>query len=710
MTARTLSRRRRLLPAVLPATLLAIAQAAAPAGAQQVLLDESVRTESLTLLRDLRDEKAYYYLPNRPRLAVDAEGRPAFSFLRWVENVRSAEGDGSTAEGGGLLHLLVELDVDSKALSEARRELRRLKPGATIEGAVGFRSGSFALVLEDPENGELASQIVGVGKAPLLGGRAAVNVRLTRKGATLLWRAFQEQSSPPLGFTFFDMEVAGFRGPLGVTIVADLEEVYNHRSFSAGVAGRPGGVYLGAEIEAAFDDLRSSGAIREVWHGEDADFERLINETYRKLLLRLFTPVPEPADLSERLAELGAGESGGSLLDRALGLLEKNDGEDRDGDGGRELRAKALEKEAQELLEKAAETEREAAKRRSSIARAEAARSSTTASKTDGEKKTAKVPTKEQIGTAKKRVEQLDKKAKDLRARAAARRDEAKELRTAKEAPERDGDERAEEEGASIAALAAFRLRERSRQAKMEIRLDRYRQDTVFDRFDGTVGDVGRCADCFLQVNLDDPLYTQRLIPVYLDGLHLDDFARTVNFVTVALRKRHAGGDLTHDEVRIDRANFQESANRFQLLYGWKGDDDRHRWLEYDYRVVWSFVGGSRIEEPWRTSSDGAVALAPPLVRHRVGLAADPGALADAQVRAVSVRVHYPLGGVERVEQVTLLPERGENTGELELLLPAGESVFDYEIEWRLRGGRTLSSGRRTSRSSTLFLDELPPS
>ena len=33
------------------------------------------------------------------------------------------------------------------------------------------------------------------------------------------------------------------------------------------------------------------------------------------------------------------------------------------------------------------------------------------------------------------------------------------------------------------------------------------------------------------------------------------------------------------------------------VVYGWDGDDDRDRWLEYDHRVRWSYAGGPVVEK-----------------------------------------------------------------------------------------------------------------
>ena len=44
-----------------------------------------------------------------------------------------------------------------------------------------------------------------------------------------------------------------------------------------------------------------------------------------------------------------------------------------------------------------------------------------------------------------------------------------------------------------------------------------------------------------------DPLFRQREIALFVDGLNAQDFGQYINFVTVQMRKKHATGDVTGD-------------------------------------------------------------------------------------------------------------------------------------------------------------------
>jgi len=195
---------------------------------------------------------------------------------------------------------------------------------------------------------------------------------------------------------------------------------------------------------------------------------------------------------------------------------------------------------------------------------------------------------------------------------------------------------------------------------------------------------------------------------VFVDGLNASDFGDYINFVTVQIRKNHQSGDQTFDETRIDRNNFSAEGNAFKLLYGWKGDDNRNRWMNYDYRTMWSFHGGHTIEGKWASANFGALGLSPSLTRRQLHIEADPDALSEAGVRAATVKVYYTVGDDERVQQVTIRPTRGELSRVVDYLTPADSYEYDYEITWLRRGEPNLHSGRQSGTDSILFVDELP--
>ncbi|MGD2215910.1 MAG: hypothetical protein PVJ64_04115 [Gemmatimonadales bacterium] len=663
----------RLLKALLPVALGLAAQAA---NAQQIVLDEPVRAGELTLFRAMNDESTYFYVLDKPRLASDENGRPQFSFLRYVQNVPG----GGEGEGGGILHALVALSVSEEQLRDAQRALQRLRPGARIQGPVVFKSGKFALVssFTDTE-GDLTTQVVGLGNAPLLDGeKAAISMQLTKLGSQILWESFHSPT-PDISFSF-EMDLEGYRTPKRAVIEADFDQIYEHNAFAAGVAS----TYVAAEVKGAFDDLRRQGAIRVEQVGEDAQLEQLYTTAYNKIADMMFQPVqgtgtPSVASLT------GAAGGQASLLDRAGTMLASARQEARRDN-------ERIRRENRAARERAAE---------SPPARAEAA--------APGE---AAEPEAAEAAAEAEAAERPDI-ASYARAEQPREGETGQEVISSVPAPAAgaSGETQPEVAVPSFAVVAVFEMKRVRQRGSYRVDLNKATTETITLRFDENIGDLRRFLESeehFRRVNLDDPLYTQREIIAFVDGLNADHFGEYINFATVHMRKRHGGGEQTNREVRIDRNNFNQEGNAFAMLYGWKGDTDRQEWMEYEYQTHWSFFGGSSVEEPWQETSAGAINLVPPYEIRQVTLDGDPALLQEAQVRSITVKVYYQLGDVERVKQVSLNTARDPISQQIEFMLPADSYEYDYEISWRLRGNRTVSTPRLTTSEATLFVDELP--
>jgi hypothetical protein len=656
------------------------------AAAQAILLDRPVKAGDLTVFPGIDEPLAYYYVSDKPHLATTTDGGPQFSFLRYVENVRSGadQPEAREGEGGGIVHALVALAVTPEQLRDAQRELQRTRPGARIVGPVVYRSGKFGLVTSflDPESG-LSRKVVGLGNAPLLDGeKAAVSLHLTKLGAKVLWESFQTPT-PDISFTF-EMDIQGFRSPKRALIEADFDQIYEHEAFGAGIASS----FLAAEIKTAFDDLQRKGAIKVTQIGEDAQLDQLVATAYNKLIEMMFEPLngtgtPDLASLT------GAAGGGSSLLDRATAMYDKGRAE-----------AKEQNEAARKRRAEGAEGAAERAKRRRDAAK----RLRESADELDKSVKEAKAGG----GESPEYAASLERYAQGFR-------EEADEADAEAVDEEKQASETGQEASAPpFAIVAAYEMKRVRHRGLFRIDLNKYTSDTMTLRFDENIGDLRRLAadkEHFRQVNLDDPLYRQREIVAFVDGLNSQDFGKYVNFVTLQMRKRHHGGDQTLDEVRIDRNNFNREGNAFKVLYGWKGDDDRRRWLDYEYRTLWSFFGGAEVELPWQAGSAPAINLAPPFQRLPVTLeATDMEVLSKAGVRAINVKLYSTVAGKQTVRQETLNATKGELSRTVELIVPKDAPDYEYEIEWMLQGNRRLTSGRQHASAGILFVDGLPES
>src|SRR5258705_5701994 len=277
--------------------------------------------------------------------------------------------------------------------------------------------------------------------------------------------------------------------------------------------------------------------------------------------------------------------------------------------------------------------------------------------------------------------------------------------------PDKDtATEQKKEDVPGFAILASFEMKTVHQKGTFKIDLNKYTTDDLTLRFDENIGDMRSLmkeGENFRQVNLDDPLYKQRELVVFVDGMNAKDFGDYINFATVQMRKKHQGGDETQDEVRIDRVNFSKEGNNFKLMYGWKGDADRRAWMNYEYQTTWSFFGGKEVQLPWTRGNAGAINLAPPFQKHSVDLQADPDNIAKAEIRAITGKVYYKLGEAEQVKQVTLKPAKGQLSAKIDFILPVNQTNYDYEIKWTLKGNGTATSGRKTGSDAVLFVDEV---
>lgn len=257
-----------------------------------------------------------------------------------------------------------------------------------------------------------------------------------------------------------------------------------------------------------------------------------------------------------------------------------------------------------------------------------------------------------------------------------------------------------------LAVMASYQMKRVKQKGTFKINLNKYTTDKVVLRFDENIGKIN-CEECFHQVNLDDPLFKQREIMAMIDGFNFDDFGKYINFVNLRIKKTHQSGDITYDEVRIDRDNFVKAANNFKMLYGWKGDDNRTKWLDYEFQAQWSFFGGNEVVGDWEGANANAINLAPPYLRKTIELEADPEMLKDKNVRSINVKLFYKVGNGEEVQQVTMMPSREQFSSKVDIMLPKGTLDYEYEITWRITGNKTTSSGRQKTSESILFVDEV---
>lgn len=229
--------------------------------------------EGVTVMGDAHDDRQFYYVPNRPHIPVDDQGRPAIRFIVLKDAHDAIIGDtadDSTLKPGedggdisGFLFFDTVLSWPERTLDKVRREIEKqleeehkAATGETIEvkirlGPLPYRQGGVQMTLLDettrevtlepppgddqgddtqpaqPQTETISAWVPfshSTGKPSLYGeNRAVFQARLSRKAVKLLYGAF---SGLIPASVFYELEFVGQMRAYHVRVTADWEQVY----------------------------------------------------------------------------------------------------------------------------------------------------------------------------------------------------------------------------------------------------------------------------------------------------------------------------------------------------------------------------------------------------------------------------------------------------------------------------------------------------
>lgn len=192
----------------------------------------------------------------------------------------------------------------------------------------------------------------------------------------------------------------------------------------------------------------------------------------------------------------------------------------------------------------------------------------------------------------------------------------------------------------------------------------------------------------FKVVNLEEAHFDSREVLFQIDGQFSEAFSSILNFVTVSLRKQYANGqnDVTR-EFTITGKELKEGTGFGRLVYPALGSSGEE-FLQYDYKLSWSFNGESRTvnvprnPEEWLSGSLAAIALKPPFDKSLVEIDANLEAFAGAGLHAVTVVFFTVLNGEAQVQkQLTFRAADAVSTQKLALYHDSDEATA-YQVRW----------------------------
>jgi hypothetical protein len=252
--------------------------AAAPALALPDLSREQ-RAGGLVFLPDADDSHTWYVMPSHARLATDAGGRASFSLLAF-----SFRGDDGGENAGALLNFMLTWGLAGAEQQAAEAALKGIDPQGVIRGAVPVTSGSWRVVVKGPSGRWTLAE----GKAPTLpGSQVAFSQRLDAETSKRLEQDLADpKTTVRVGFLFV---CEGLGPQLDARAVYDWDVIETHAELPALTAAQADAAVPDAQVRAAFDALRSAGAI--ALDGAQAQAAQAQDAAYLSFRAALFQPL-----------------------------------------------------------------------------------------------------------------------------------------------------------------------------------------------------------------------------------------------------------------------------------------------------------------------------------------------------------------------------------------------------------------------------------
>lgn len=293
--------------------------------------------EGVTLFRDHEQPDLVYWLPDEIGLASQGDGAPDLSLQVFFPDAAVAGTEPLDRAVGSILSLGVHC-----TLSSAREALVRAGVVAQLQrdtvrlSAPPWEDGTVDLLLLDTLGHDdsaasitpadrLVKGIVGSRKPSLQDGRlsALFHARLDQRGTALVAAALEGAVGSVAG-VLYDLKFAAMRPAIDLRMRAELNRVATFFRTSVGVQV----YYVGADISAAFGEMRENGTIdvQVTSQMSDPESEKLVDQAvkdfYDLLMRELFKPTVSPAETIGAAASVAGAAGSGSIVKFSFAWIE----------------------------------------------------------------------------------------------------------------------------------------------------------------------------------------------------------------------------------------------------------------------------------------------------------------------------------------------------------------------------------------------------
>jgi hypothetical protein len=232
---------------------------------------------------------------------------------------------------------------------------------------------------------------------------------------------------------------------------------------------------------------------------------------------------------------------------------------------------------------------------------------------------------------------------------------------------------------------------------KYTVDLTRRKRDQREIPLTGNIGDLhkkyGGNQQLFSVVDLDDPTFEERTVNVILDGEDLETFQQFINFAGITFKKEYQAADMksvTQDLI-FNKAKFGQDGNQLSLKYRRKGDATE-KWLEYEYKPVWSYTGGLEVNGDWIRTSQPVITLTPPHKYRYIEVLAEEENMTRNGIIRIAVQFKHNNFGRELQKEVVLRKGEPLNVNYF-YFHEANNLDYEYNITWLFKDNTKASSG-----------------